>query len=261
MATKKAEKQEYNIGLEGKMDMVAMSIRAVTRNYKTSRCVLGTPGIGKSHTIMKELAAEQEYAKNHGRDLKYKKISGGVKDAISFYTMLCDNNAENMIIFLDDINTAITDKNCREILRVATENTPERVITYSTNQIVRGKTFYKPSMEFKSKIIISTNIPMGKIDGGILSRTSPIEIIATVPEIFEWVGKNLEEAPPTNIPIKWKNEVYNFLRDEIGVNKLRKFDFRVFEDCCMWFASCVQEENGKTMIDEVWKTYVSTMVV
>jgi hypothetical protein len=255
------KKNKYDLTLDEKIDMVRMSVRAVTRGFKTSRLISGVAGIGKSHAVREELEAEKEIT-----GIQYEEITGGIKDAVSFYTMLNDYNDDNLVLMLDDVNTIFTNKDCREILRKATENIPERVITYQKNQIVKGKTFYRNKMVFKSRLVIVTNIPKTKIkriDQGILSRTSPIEIIATIPEIYEWVGANLKEAPPHNVDVNWKKEVYNFIKDEIGVDNLKQFDFRIFEDAMLWYASNVKksketDERGdrKIIVNDQWKSLV-----
>ena len=257
------KKNDYALNLEEKIEMVRMSVRAVTRGYKISRTIIGPPGIGKSHAVKKEL--ELEALDNP--DLKVVFFSGGIKDQVSFYTMLCDNNDKNTIVVLDDINVVITNKDCRELLRQATENILERPITYASNRIVRGKTFYKPKTVFHSKVIIITNISTKKIDRGILSRTSPIEIDTSPQETYAWVGKNLENAPPHKMPFKWKEEVYSFIGKEVGIENLKQFDFRVFEDAMLWYGSCVNtkgiDDRGdkKIVVNEKWKNYVYTMCI
>lgn len=261
-------KKEYDEGLAGKMNMVRMSVRAVTRNYAISRLITGTPGIGKSYSVRQELELEASLWKEDGKNIKYEFITGGIRDALAFYTILCDNNHKDMIIVLDDVNTVLTNKDCREILRAITVNNEVRRVAYLTsgqNRIVRGHTFYKPVIDFYSRVIIITNIPEKKIDSGILSRTNPIEIIVTPQEVFDWLGKNLKDAPPHNMPLKWKEVVYHFLKTEITVENFKRFDFRVFEDCMLWFASCVQihkKEDGssKYSVTDEWKTYIYTLV-
>jgi len=257
---------QYTLTLDKKIEMVRMSVRAVTRGYKISRLVTGNPGIGKSFAVLEEIKNEIEFLRGEGKNLSYELVSGGIKDAVSFYTTLADNNNPDKIILLDDVNVIITDKECREILRAATTNEVVRRVSYAANKIVKGKSFYRPKMDFTSKIIIITNIQRSKIDKGILSRTSPIEILATSKEIFNWVGMNLEEAPPHDMPLKWKEKVYNFIKDEIvEKNQLKHFDFRVFEDCCMWLGSCVQkkivDDKEKITFKEDWKSYVYSMCV
>lgn len=256
----------YTLTLAKKIEMVRMGVRAVTRGYKQTRSILGSAGIGKSYAVIDEIKNEIEFLKDKGKTLSYELVSGGIKDAVSFFTMLADNNSPDKIILLDDVNTVLTDKECREILRAATTNEPVRRVSYAANKIVKGKSFYRPKMDFTAKIIIITNIQKKKIDPAILSRTSPIEIIAKPAEIFEWVGMNLEEAPPHNLEFKWKEKVFNFIKEEIiDRNDLKIFDFRVFEEACMWLASCLEEKevDGKKRLvlnSDDWKSYVYHMV-
>lgn len=260
---------QYSLTLDKKIDMVRMSIRAVTRGYKQSRLITGSPGIGKSYAVLEEIKDEINFLKEEeGKFLTYELITGGIKDAASFYTMLNDNNKYDHVILLDDVNTVLTDKDCREMLRASTTNQEIRRVTYGSNKIVKGKTFYKPKMDFVGKIIIITNIPkqkIQKIDSGILSRTSPIEIIAKPIETFKWVGMNLEEAPPYDLDIKWKQKVYDFIKQEIVDKKqLKLFDFRVFEDCCLWIASClekkiIKDETKLVLKSDDWQSFVFSL--
>jgi hypothetical protein len=257
--------KKFVLTLDKKIDMVRKSVRAVTRGYKQSRLITGNPGIGKSYAVVDEIKNEIDILKDEGKTLSYELVSGGIKDVASLYTMLCDNNSPDKIILLDDVNTVLTDKDCKEMLRVATTNDSIRKLTYAANKIVKGKTFYRPKMDFYSKIIIITNIPVKKIDTGILSRTSPIEILTTPYETFEWVGMNLEEAPPHDLDIKWKRIAYKFIKDEVvDMKKLRMFDFRVFEDCCLWLASClelrnIKGENRLVLETDEWEPYIYSL--
>ena len=115
---------------------------------------------------------------------------------------------------------------------------------------------------FKNK-----NITKNKIDPAILSRMSPIEITTSIPQLFDWVGKNLEGLHPINVPLEWKQQVYNFIKDEITVSKIKHFDFRAMSDCIMWRSSCVSysgelDERGDKIIevDPVWMNYVHTIL-
>lgn len=250
------KKNEYVLKLGDKIDMVKQSVRAVTRDYKTSRLITGTAGIGKSFAILEELEAEE---------VPYIKITGGVKDVGALYSTLCDNNEKGKIIFFDDTNQILKDRDCIELMRAATENVPKRPISYANNKIVRGKRFYSPRTDFYSKIIIATNIKKAKVDPGIVSRTSAIEILATVEEIFDWVGENLKDAPPHDMPLEWKQEVYDFINKEVGVHAIKQFDFRTFEDSCLWYGSSVQVDgldargDKNVVVDERWKSCVYTL--
>ena len=253
----KKKNKVYELTLGDKIGMIKMSVRAITRGYKTSRLITGTAGIGKSHAVIEELEEE---------GVQYTHLSGGIKNVGAFYTLLCDNNAKDMVVVLDDINVVLKDADCIELLRVACTNEPIRRITYGDNKLVKGRRFYKPSTDFYSRIIIITNRPMKKIDPAIISRTSPIEIIATIPEVFEWVGMNLPEAPPHEMPKFWKEEVYNFIQNDLGTKDLKRFDFRLFEDAMLWYGSCIKKDgiddrgDKKIKVDDSWKSYVYTLL-
>ena len=246
--------------IEDKIQMVRMSIRAITRGYKFSRMVIGQAGVGKTYAVEEELKSEQEkLTEEYKTPFRYVFVTGGVKDALSFYILLCDNNSADTIIILDDINTILTNKDCREILRAAAAPQAERTIHYlSSNKVVRGKTFYHTKTKLLSKVIVITNIPKRKIDPGILSRMSPIEIEATPREMFDWIGINLEKAPPAEMPFAWKEMLYEFIRSELP--NVKHMDFRIWADCCLWVASCMSDDNDLKKIDPIWKQYVLQII-
>lgn len=221
------KKQDYTMSLNEKIDMLRMGVRAVTRGYKNSRLITGVPGIGKSFAVLDELRIEEA---------NYIHITGGIKDAKAFYITLYKHNSSDIIIVLDDVNDLIRKRQNVEILRAAVSNDEERIITFADQNmfLMEGYKSYQPKMKFKSKVIIITNIPKTKLDPAIVSRTSPIEIIVDKYEIAPFIEANLAEAPPTNVPIEWKHEAWNYITKELGLNNIKRLDFRVFEDVMLW---------------------------
>lgn len=244
---RKVQRMKGNdLTLEEKIEMIQMSVQALIQEYKQSRLITGTAGIGKSKAVIDELV-------NSGTNHVH--ITGGIKDARALYMVLYKYNDPNIIIVFDDTNDIFKKKDCREILRAAVTNEPVRKITYVDNKIIiDGNKSIRPFMDFRSKIIIITNIPKSKIDSAILSRTSPIEIIATKEQIADYVLTCIKDAPPANVDIEWKLECYNFLMKEVGIKHIQHFDFRVFEDCMLW--RCAAKEDKP---DE-WKKYVKALV-
>lgn len=236
----------YVLSLKEKLYMIRMGVQAVVQGYKTSRLYTGTPGIGKTMAVREELDAV---------GVPYVYVAGGLDSTRALYQLLYDQNDSNLIIVFDDVNNILKARGSVEILRAAVTNDKERRVTFSDNKITkRGDKKYYPHMIFRSKIIIITNIPKRKIDPAIISRTSPIEIIADKYEIAEYVYENIEKAPPEKAPLKWKKEVWDYLMNDIGLNNIRQFDFRIFEDAVLW--RCASKG-----IDNDWKKHVSALVL
>lgn len=213
--------------------------------YKTPNGFIhhNTAGIGKSFSVIEELNNEE---------VPYVHITGGIKDAKSLYITLCKYNHKNMIVVFDDVNDILRKRDCIEILRGAVINEVERKIVYIDNRVVLdGTRMYKPMATLKNRIVIITNIPRNKIDPAIISRTSPIEITTNKNEIAEYVELNIENAPPHNVPLEWKLEVFNYLKKDIGFQNIRMFDFRVFEDCLLWRAADTTSDLWKKHIYNV----------
>lgn len=244
------KKQDYTMSLNEKIEMLRMGVRAVTRGYKTSRLIMGSVGIGKSFAVVDELQKE---------GVPFTHITGGIKDAQALYVTLCKYNDPNMIIVFDDVNDIIRKKLNVEILRAAVTNEPVRRITYfdQTMLIVQGTKSFKPTLDFQSKVILITNIPKNKIDPAIVSRTSPIEIIVSPAEIAPYIEDNLENAPPAKVPVEWKYEAWHYITKEIGVNKVKRLDFRVFEDVMLWV--CASKDPDAVSTD--WKKYAYSILM
>lgn len=237
------KKIKYEMTLREKIEMVRMSIRAVTRKYKNSRLITGTPAIGKSKAVIDELEIE---------NVKFKHILGGIKSARTLFMTLTENNKKDLVLFFDDVNAILKKEECRELLRVAVSNEKKRIITYRDSWLDKRKRKYPPELNFKSRIIIATNIPRKKIDPAITSRTSAIEILADKYECIEYIKQNLKASPPDNIPLKWKQEVYDYITKEIEMDSVKQMDFRIFEDCCLW--RCAEMEP------ELWKKLICTLI-
>lgn len=206
---------------------------------------------GKTKTVIEELDSEE---------IDYVHISGGVKNASSLYKMLYHHNDEKRIIVFDDCNDIFRDKQAVEILRVAVDTAPIRRITYAGQLTTKtDKRIYPDTFEFKSRIIIISNVPVSRIDKAIVSRTSPIEVWVTKEEMLQYIGLHLHAAPPTAIPIEWKHHIYDFLTKELPLSEINRIDFRVFKDACLWYAANIGTPGMNHKSDQ-WKKFVYTLV-
>ena len=53
-------------------------------------------------------------------------------------------------------------------------------------------------------------------------------------------------------------EVFNFIKNDITFKMCDHFDFRVFEDACLWRAA---QDGTNDMEPDQWKDYVYTLVI
>jgi len=230
----------YKMDLDDLMELIQMGVVTVIKGYKNSVLITGTAGIGKSKSVIEELKASGYSEAPRSRKMiktktftdfepisgkAYKLISGDIKNPRALYMLLHDWNDPNLILVFDDANAVIKNKSNVELMRTATSK-GDRKITYTDSKINTDNERYKTTIDFKSKIIIITNIPKNKIDSAIVSRTSPIEVTPSQEDIFDSIRRNLNEIEPTG-ELEAKNDVLNFLEDTLG-NKIKQIDFRVF---------------------------------
>ncbi len=244
----------YEMTLNDLMRQINGAVQFVTKGFKTATLITGTAGIGKTRQVtiaLKEQGfseASDKWSARGTSGKKYKIISGDIKNPRALYQLLYDWNDPNLILVFDDVNSILKNKSNVELLRRATTNDKVREIYYSDNKINDTSRKYKPFLEFESRIIIITNLPKKKIDSAIVSRTAPVEIVATFDQIADNIRIELEEIEPKGF-MDEKLEVFQFLVYEAR-SMVAQLDFRIFMDALQW----------RLIDDPYWKKYVLQMV-
>ena len=93
--------------------------------------ITGTPGIGKTFTVAKQLAGADSES-----------FKGGITSAAALYRLLFINNAKGKILIFDDLDTLFEDKECVNILKGALESSNEAEVSYISSNNVHP-TYYR----------------------------------------------------------------------------------------------------------------------
>jgi hypothetical protein len=221
-AKKEFDQSIFAMTLQDTIEYLKASVRMVTRGHENAIVVCGSAGVGKSKLVKDVLIDD---------NVKYKTLSGGIKNTQSLFQVLKNNNEEHFILVFDDTD-AVFDKNNLDIMKAALAPGNERIVTYYDPKFTDISKKNNPQIHFKSGVIIITNKSKAKIPSAILSRTAPIEIDVKIPEILDDIRINLENVLP-QVPIKDKLEVLDFIQNVLK-SQIKYLDYRLFERACIY---------------------------
>lgn len=197
-------------GYEDIFDQLRTTVIETCKGTFNALYVYGGSGIGKSKIVNDAV---------YSTGAKALFFSGGIKSADDLANLLYKYK-NNYVLVFDDFDSAFKDKNKREILLAALEDSRSRNITWINKSGGRRP----DTFEFTSSIIIISNSP--KIDRAILDRSMTVPVVLTKEEILVHISRNLKEFMP-KIPLAIKDEVMEFLMDE--VDDLSRISFRQFK--------------------------------
>jgi len=185
---------------EKKFKFLEASVKAVVDNKIQSLICYGSPGSGKTETIMNNL-----------RDLgvKPKVFSGGFKNADEVFSLLTKYNKGTILVF-DDCDSVMKNVELRNMFKAALQNSANREITW------RDKV-----LSFDSGVIFISNLT--KFDPAIASRSMTIEINMSNEQMIDKIESVLKNFMP-EVDMKIKHMALDFAK-EISTG-VKAVDFR-----------------------------------
>ena len=127
----------------------------VKKNSHKSSILIGPPGLGKSHVVLKSLA---DAGREFGTD--YYTINGHITPLKLFVTLYLFRS-KGQILVLDDCDNIFTNEIGINILKAATDTT-QNTVSYLSNYQVKVKDVVVQDFKFEGSVIICTNIDLSK---------------------------------------------------------------------------------------------------
>jgi hypothetical protein len=189
----------------------------------TSRALIlyGQPGTSKTYLVRRALHFS---GLKPGTDYAIFKGSSGnaEQNTAIIYETLWRHNGK--IVVFDDFDSALTDENSINLLKVALDSYPVRILSlpergYFLDQQIPNK------FKYTGRMIIITN--KTEIDSALKSRAVSLYINYTPVEFKDQIGKLLKFLSP-QVPMEVKEEVFEFVSKEISKDKGAVIDFRRF---------------------------------
>ena len=212
--------------------LLEQGVNDVIRGLSKTLIITGSPGVGKTFSVTKQLAGENSIS-----------FKGGITSAAALYKMLFVYNEPGKIIIFDDLDELFKDRECVNILKGALDSTANPEVSYISNntvdslyyqvltgerdrddpEVVRTLNKLKIDIEavsdkrfevmqmkaqdpfaqaailpnkfvFKSKVIFISNLYLDELPGALVSRGgTKIEINLTLEEIVKRIESILDK--------------------------------------------------------------------
>lgn len=209
-----------------KFELTAQTIRMVFKKALNGLIIIGSPGIGKTYTILqifKDLGLEE--------DEDYYYVQGGKLTLTKFYQTMFENH--DKILVFDDSDSVINNADGVNMLKAALDSNEKREITYNSPTIESMGLPIK--FKFSGKCVFISNLPMSAIDSALKSRSIVMDLHMTRDEKLERIKSLTHKVMPNLIlgdneqtNTEMRNEVIEFLADFIDryPNKPENLDIR-----------------------------------
>lgn len=182
---------EVQIDINKRFEIMAKLVRIVSMKMVPGMIIVGTGGLGKTYTVMKTLEGlgmleHEDFIHIHGAKLT----------TTAFYTLLYEHR-DKLIIFDDSDSVLDSGDNINMLKSALDSGTGPRKVTYLSPAITNLG--MDSSFEFTGQIIFISNRRMVDFDQPLISRSLPVDVSMTRPEVFERMHAIVDKiADPTD---------------------------------------------------------------
>ena len=215
--------------LEETMEDIYQISRRVGAGAFNSLFISGRAGTGKTYNVERALKDEGLI-----EDDDYVLVSGAAS-VIMMYKKFYQYR--NGTLVFDDCDAVFRDENGRNLMKAALDTKPIRKISYlkKSSSVFDPKDFEMDpegefnalsaglvpnSFEFAGRVIFISNLPKDKADpdGAIRSRSILIDVNPDDATLMERMKKLLPHLEPKDMPMKDKEEIYEFMKSAKDVS-------------------------------------------
>lgn len=221
-----ADKVKY---LEETMEDIYQISRRVGAGAFNSLFISGRAGTGKTYNVERALKDEGLV-----EDDDYVLVSGAASVIMMYKKFF---QYRNGTLVFDDCDAVFRDENGRNLMKAALDTKKIRKISY----LKKTKAVYDPkdfemdpegefnmqeagivpnTFEFAGRVIFISNLPKDKADpdGAIRSRSILIDVNPDDATLMERMKKLLPHLEPTDMPMKDKEEIFEFMKQAKDVS-------------------------------------------
>jgi hypothetical protein len=222
--------KSFKIPTSDKYKQIFSFIDLIQKGTSKGLIIAGRAGVGKSSQIF-------TYLKNKG--IEYEYLSGSSTTVKEIYKFLFAYRDSEFILF-DDFDDIINNKKMMDMLKAALDvnqqkkNTvtmldkafldPQVYVKLSKNKKLNPFRYVANSFNFRSKLIIITNLDLNKINSAVLSRCLAVDMNISEQEVYNSIVANIDQFPPFEVEKKYKLEALKLL--EPYVKDITNLDFR-----------------------------------
>lgn len=215
----------------------------VSQREMKSAIVIGNAGLGKSYTVLRQLAA------NGLENVTMKAVSEETEEFDSVMTQLIGENSKNEFVIIkgystpkglfrtlyenrnrlvvfDDCDSILQNDTSSNILKACLDSTDRRIVTWNSEGF-GGESDLPKSFEFKGGVIFISNLPMSKIPQAIISRSAPADVTMSRSDIIERMKQIISEGEFLNeVDMSIKLEAIAFIEKHINNPQITTINLR-----------------------------------
>lgn len=208
-----------SIEINKKFRMLEAFTDMVISGKRLSLLVTGDGGLGKTHTVLSRLLAEENEKflqpvteeDSEGNKFRVNKVEiiKGYTTARGLYVALY-NNSDKLILFDDCDDVWKTETSCN-LMKAALDNSGvEREISWNAESM----SDIPRSFKFTGRVIFISNLHQNKMDEAVLTRCSRFEIVMTPQQRIDRM-RFIVDKMKKDVSMEIKNECIDFLENAI----------------------------------------------
>lgn len=206
-AVKAAEKDLYDYSdPETIFEDLATYVDMVIKGTQPSLLVTGSPGVGKTYLITRQL---KDHGLKPGEDYLHVK---GRSTAVGMYITLYENNGK--IIVFDDCDSIFGSADAVNVLKGALDSTEPREISWLSGRPIKATDGSNVPKQFRftGRVIFISNLPQKKLDDAIKSRSFVLEVALTPEDMLKKMRKEIKNVSP-EVPLPLREEALEFIEE------------------------------------------------
>lgn len=188
---KEVSKSEFSVA--ERFDFIEKFVGMVARKVMPSMIITGNGGIGKTFTVTQALERMGKTEIGVGVDSEEDGdyiVFKGFTTAKALYRNLYENNGK--IIICDDMDAAVKDPICANILKGALDSNEKRIISWGAE--FKGEDDLPNRFEFYGQVIFISNLPQSKFPQALLSRSLRVDLTLNTEEVVDRIETILAES-------------------------------------------------------------------
>lgn len=208
----------------------------VAQREMKSMMVVGEGGLGKSYTVMAQLAKNglREFSvhsedfeigssMNEGAMKKSYVVVKGYSTPKGLFRTLYENR--NRLVVFDDCDSILRDDVASNLLKAALDSYDKRIVTWNAESF--GESDLPKSFEFTGAVIFISNMPMHKVPQPIISRSAPADVSMTRVEIISRMRQIVTEGEfMSEVAMPIKIEALDFIASHINNPQVKTINLR-----------------------------------
>jgi hypothetical protein len=223
------EEPKVTFGVNERFQFLEDYVDMVANFQRKSVIVTGEGGLGKSHTVMRQLKLNgmRDFSElpvgTITSDKNYYVVVKGYSTPKGLFRTLYENRTK--LIVFDDCDSILRNDDAANLLKAALDSYDRRIVTWNAESF--GESDLPRSFEFEGAVIFISNMAMRKIPQAVITRAACADVSMTRAEIvtrMREIIKDSEFLP--EFPMSVKTEALDFIGKNINNPQIKTINLR-----------------------------------